>query len=184
MTQYYMAPMGDIVRAAMPAGLGQTSKRRVRLLVSPDDPRLADARKRSSKRGKLIDLLRDHGPMLATELRKKTALTSIHAVIAELERDGILGTEEIIPGPRAKAKVREFIARGTARPRRHPERARRTPFPPEEGAGIPVGAPRTASKHRIPRSDLLEFMKRTRTASATVKPFRESGLTSRRRAAK
>ena len=27
MAGYYMAPMGDIVRAAMPAGLGQTSKR-------------------------------------------------------------------------------------------------------------------------------------------------------------
>jgi primosomal protein N' (replication factor Y) len=175
MSRYYMAPMGDIVRAAMPAGLGQSSKRRVRLLISPDDPRLADARKRSPRRGKLLDLLLAQGPMLATELRKKTALTSIHAVIAELERDGILATEEIIPGPKARTKVRDLIA--ISRIDRYAVQSAIEALPSrQKKAREFLTALLTLEGDPTTELELLEFMKRTRTASTTVKPLRENGL--------
>ena len=174
MARYYMAPMGDIVRAAMPAGLGQTSKRRVRLLIPKDDPRLTDARRRSPKRGTLIDLLAEHGPMLATELRKKTGLTTIHAVIAELERDGILGTEEIIPGPKAKAKVREFIA--VDRLDRAAIQSSLDALPSrQKKAREFLSSLLLLAERPGPEVELLDFMKRTRTASSTVKPFLENG---------
>jgi hypothetical protein len=45
-----MAPLGDVIRAAMPHGFAQSSKRKVRVVVQPDDPRIADLRKRSARR--------------------------------------------------------------------------------------------------------------------------------------
>ncbi len=175
MSHYYMAPMGDIVRAAMPAGLGQSSKRRVSLNVPTDDPRLADARKRSPKRGKLFDLLIAQGPMLATELRKRTGLSTIHAVIAELEREGILTTEEIIPGPKARVKVREFIAvdgldRDTLQNAIDalPARQKKAREFLTALLALAAGSDREVA--------LLDFMKRTRTPSTTIKPFLAQGM--------
>jgi primosomal protein N' (replication factor Y) (superfamily II helicase) len=175
MAQYYMAPLGEILRAAMPAALGQASKRRVRLLVGNDDPRLADARKRSPKRGKMFDLLLTHGPMLATDLRKKTGLTTIHGVIAELERDGIVAAEEVVPGPKVKARVREFLDVRSMDRAAVQQALDALPARQKKGREL-LAAVLACAPDQTPETDLLEFMKRLRTSSAIVKPFRESGL--------
>ena len=175
MARYYMAPVGDILRAAMPAALGQSSKRRVRILVAADDPRLADARKRSPKRGKLFDLLLAHGPMLATDLRKKTGLTTIHGVIAELERAGILSSEEIIPGPKVKAKVREYVD-VTRLDRAALQAACDALSARQKNAREFLTALLALDPDQAAGTDLLDLMKRVRVPGPTVKPFRESGL--------
>jgi primosomal protein N' (replication factor Y) (superfamily II helicase) len=175
MAQYYMAPLGEILRAAMPATLGQTSKRRIRMLVGIDDPRLAEARKRSPKRGRVFDLLLAHGPMLATDLRKKTGLATIHGIIAELERDGIVATEEVVPGPRMKARIREYLNIREMDRSTIQQALDALPARQKKGREL-LSALLACDPDQIPETDLLEFMNRLRASSATVKPFRESGL--------
>lgn len=172
---YYMAPLGEVLRAAIPHGFGQASKRTVRIIAGPDDPRIATERKRSPKRGRLIDLLLAEGPLLAETLRKRTGLTSIHAVLAGMELAGIIATEEIIPGPKARVKLREVVPLGRV-----------------DTAGVRAalaGLPARQKKARdlltelltlaggaLPAIDLAELMKRTRASSAVLRPFRTAGL--------
>jgi primosomal protein N' (replication factor Y) (superfamily II helicase) len=176
-SHYYMAPAGDVLRAAMPHGLGQSSKRRVRMVLAPGNPRIDLARKRSPKRGKLLDLLLAEGPLMTADLRKRTGLTTIHAVLAEMEQDGIVATEEVIPGPKASVKMRDFLVIGQIDAGALRKTIDGLPARQKKAREF-LSAALTLREQGVQEIDLLEIMKRTRTSSATVVPFRKNGFLS------
>lgn len=107
---YYLAPLGEVVKAALPLGFA-ASKRVVRLSLTLEnlDTAVRALKSRSPKRAKLLSLLNEHGPLTSAELRKRTGLKTINAVLNDMEREGLIGTEEIIARTRKKAREQEFV---------------------------------------------------------------------------
>ena len=106
---YYITPLGEVLRAAVPHGFSSSSKRLARLLPSVTEAAIAEMQKSAPKRASILTLLRDEGEMLSTELKQKTGLKSLNAALNELEHAGLIETEEVMPRPGMKPKTREFI---------------------------------------------------------------------------
>ncbi|HSQ76364.1 MAG TPA: primosomal protein N' [Bacteroidota bacterium] len=173
--QYYVAPLGDVIRAAMPHGFGQSSRRKVRVLVQPDDPRIAALRKRSAKRAQILDVLFEHGTRSATDLQKMSGLKSIHSALNEMEADGLLATEEVLPRPRATVKTREFLDIGSVDSASIRAAIDQLPARKKKAANF-LTSVLERKDQGTGETDLLEFLKCTQTSTAILKPFRESGL--------
>jgi primosomal protein N' (replication factor Y) (superfamily II helicase) len=107
---YYMTPLGEVLRAAVPHGFSSSSKRLARLLPAATDAVIAEMTKSAPKRSSILTLLREEGEMLSTEMKRKTGLKSLNAALNELEHAGYIETEEVLPRPAVKPKTREFIS--------------------------------------------------------------------------
>jgi len=106
---YYLSPLGEVLKAAMPHAFSSSSKRLVRLgrPVTPDE--LQGLKSRSPRRATLLALLTEKGPLPSTELQRRTGLKNINVVLNDLVHDGILETEDILPRTSARPAIREFI---------------------------------------------------------------------------
>jgi len=173
--QYYIAPLGDVIRAAVPHGFGQTSKRRVRATVEPGDPRIEELRKRSPKRSRILDFLLAHGTLSAADLQKHAGMKTIHAALNELEAEGFVITEEVLPRPKASARMRDFVevSRADATAIRNAIQM----LPPRRVKVRQFLATLLSLKERNAQdADLLDLLKRSGASTSGIRPFRESGL--------
>jgi primosomal protein N' (replication factor Y) len=178
---YYVAPLGEVLRAAMPHGFGTSSKRTVRLLLTPADGRYADFRRRAPKRARILDLLAKHGTLTAARLGKATGLTTVNSILNDMEREGLIATEEVMPRPGARVKTRTFVELGKIDADAVRRALESTP-PRRKKAREFLITLLQLHGQQVPEADLLELLKRTGISSALVKPFVEGGLlpTSRR----
>lgn len=108
--EYYFAPLGEVLKAALPHGF--TAGRRIartHLSGSALLSAVEELKPRAPRRAILLRILSDHGPTPAAELRKKTGLKNINAVLNEMEQSGIIATEESVPRSIQKPKTKEFV---------------------------------------------------------------------------
>ncbi len=173
--QYYMAPLGEVLRTALPHGFGQTSRRKVHALVSPDDPDAAQLRTRAPKRARILEYLARHGDSLAPELQKAAGLKSIHAVLNEMEQAGLLLTQEVLPRSKVNIKTRDVLD------------VRATDTAALQST-VDSLSPRKKRLHQflssilwlkdqgVLETDLLELMKRSQASTSMVNPLRDSGV--------
>ncbi len=96
--EYYLAPLGEVLKAAIPHGFAR-GKRFVHPAQSTPGMKL------SPQREQILSLLRESGSLPAGDLQKKTGIKSINAVLNDLEREGFVRTEEMLPLPKSKPKI-------------------------------------------------------------------------------
>jgi primosomal protein N' (replication factor Y) len=106
---YYFAPLGEVLKAANPGALTRTSKRNVSLIAPPPDEELQDLQRHSPKRALILDFLQERGTLTSTELQRLTGIAGINPALNDLERAGIISTEEYLPLPPSAIKTQEFI---------------------------------------------------------------------------
>jgi primosomal protein N' (replication factor Y) (superfamily II helicase) len=172
---YYVAPFGDVLRAAVPHGFGTSSKRNARLLLAPSDARYAEFRRRSPKRARIVDLLARHGTLTAARLGRATGLTTINGILNDMEREGLVATEELMPRPKVQVRMRTFVdvARIDAAA---VQRALESLPPRRTKAREFLTSLLLLHGQQVPEADLLELLKRAGVSSSLVKPFVEGGL--------
>lgn len=111
---YYVCPVGEVFKAAIPHGFTSSGKRRVTLTAPLDEATLADIKKQTPKRAAILRLLADRGALLSTDLRKRTGLKSINAVLNDMARTGLVEIEDVLPHPKHKPKTQEFVLLGNS----------------------------------------------------------------------
>jgi primosomal protein N' (replication factor Y) len=172
--EYYFAPLGEVLKAALPHGFAGPSKRLVRL--NPDSELFpVNTRARSRKRSSLLVLLREHGPMLSTDLQKRAGVKSIHAVLHALERQGIIVTEEIIPRPKQSIKVKEFVLIEDIDRVKLEVELQSLPPRKKKSAQLLAALSELRSQD-IREMALDELLKRSGVSSAVLKPYKASSL--------
>ncbi len=112
-SEYYFAPLGEVIRAAVPHGFALSNKRLVKLHPDASPTLIEEAKRTSHKRARLLELLAASGEMLARELQKKTGLRDMNAVLNEFERNGVILTEEVLPLPKTKLPTKEYVVVAT-----------------------------------------------------------------------
>lgn len=103
--EYYFAPLGEVLKAAIPHGFASSNKRRVKLCSGL----IEETKKLSPKRAKLLQLLMEHGPALSSTLQKKLGVKNIHSLLNDLVKEGFIETEEVMPVSRVRMQTRDVI---------------------------------------------------------------------------
>ncbi|MBP2670767.1 MAG: primosomal protein [candidate division NC10 bacterium] len=93
--EYYLAPPGDVLKTALPHGFAEPAKRKVSAGPALTDERLEELRRRAPRRAELLDIVRAAPLIPVADLQKRTKLKTINAVLAILERQGFVVTEEV-----------------------------------------------------------------------------------------
>jgi primosomal protein N' (replication factor Y) len=106
---YYFAPLGDVVKAAIPHGLSSSSRRYVIPVRTTNAGALEALTSSAPKRARVLSVLLDRGPLFSTELKKVTGFSNIHSFLNDLERDGLIVTEERVSQRRPGPQTVEFI---------------------------------------------------------------------------
>lgn len=174
--EYYFAPLGEVMKAALPHGFA-ASKRMVRTSLSLADLNrtIKEMKPQAPGRAKLLRFLIDNGPTSSTELRKKSGLKDINAVLNDMELRGLVSTEEMIPHPQRKAKLREYILVDSVNSA-HLEAMLRDISPRKKKARELLTSLQVLRKQGHSEVILSDLLKKSRATSATLKEFVESGL--------
>jgi primosomal protein N' (replication factor Y) len=100
---YYLSPLGEVLRTMLPASLEPWGDRRVWLTdggaLAPERAGAAGADRRA-----LIDALRGGGRFTLSQLQASLGLDDVDAVLAELEAEGLVASED------GRARTARYVA--------------------------------------------------------------------------
>ena len=168
--EYYFAPIGEVLKAAIPYGFSQSSKRLVRLVGTTPDPR-----GQSAKRAHILTLLAERGPMMSGDVQKRVGLKNIHAVLNEMVKQGLIETEEVVPRPKHRARTAEYVLIDQVDSTRVEQALQSLPRRKLKGRQF-LTLLQSLQVSRVPDISLSDLMKKSGVSTTTVKEFRTSGL--------
>jgi primosomal protein N' (replication factor Y) (superfamily II helicase) len=171
--EYYVTPLGEVLKAAIPYGFASASKRLVSKTDSTTEAVIDRVRTDSPKRADILTLLADHGPMFAGVLQKRTGVRTINAMLNELERAGYIESEEQIPHPPVKPRTRKVILLEQVAHDRLAEILASLP-PRKKKARQMLEYIQTLIEQGTKELSVADLLKGSKTASSTLKEFAAS----------
>jgi primosomal protein N' (replication factor Y) len=106
---YYMAPWGEVLRAATPQGFSQESKKKIRLMAQNVEALLQSTAKSAPRQHAILATLRSGETLTFSQLQTKARAKSIYAVVTEMQQRGWLSVEEEIEKPKVKPKKERVV---------------------------------------------------------------------------
>lgn len=107
--EYYLAPWGEVLKAAAPQGLTLKSKKSVRLIVQNIDALLQSIKKSATRQHAILQMLKNTGVSSIAQLQKKMRIKSIHAVLNEMQHNGWISINETMTESKVKPKVEKLV---------------------------------------------------------------------------
>ena len=107
--EYYLAPWGEVLRAATPQGFSQESKKMVRLLAQNVEALLQTTKKSAPRQNAILSALKSGETLSFSQLQTKVRAKSIYAVVGEMEQRGWISVEEEIEKPKVKPKKERVV---------------------------------------------------------------------------
>ena len=170
-SEYYLAPWGEVLKAATPQGLTTSSKIRVRLVADDIDTLLEETRKTAKVQHSILRLLKENGELSLGRIQTSAGVKNVHSALREMEQKGWIMLEERL-GPIAKPK-KEHVVIVTAAGR---EALRSTSTPSQKKLS-------TAQVNVLSELDRLDapsavrhIVKRARVSLSTIKTLAKHGL--------
>jgi len=169
--EYYIAPLGEVLKAALPQRFSLASTRIVRPMI----PVSGIPENLPSQRRRMLDLIVNKGSIPVRELKRRTGLRSINAVLNDMVHAGYIELEEMIPRPKQTVRLKEVILLSevneatisstlqTLSPRKRRARALLRTVMALRGEGLT-------------EIETLDLVKQSGASSGVVKEFRASGL--------
>jgi primosomal protein N' (replication factor Y) (superfamily II helicase) len=171
---YYFAPLGEVLKAALPHSFGGGGKRIIRPIPTPVHPAIPGPAA-TTGRGRILALLEQHGELSAAELQKHTGLRTINAILNSMEREQLILISETLPAPKGRPQTRRYIdldaitpgmltqAIASLSPRR--KRSRRV-----------LSYLRERIDAGMPEISVPDILRATGSDMATLQPFVEGGI--------
>jgi primosomal protein N' (replication factor Y) len=121
---YYLAPLGEVLKAANPGAFSRPGKRS----VSPG-PQLGSTLIPSEEtpRSRVLRLLLERGTLTSLQIQRATGLPRLSALLNKLEREGAVRTEELPPHFPTRAREEELVLFESVQTEKITERIQRTP---------------------------------------------------------
>ncbi len=105
---YYLSPWGDVLKAALPAGISLDEKHHW-TSAGDDDPRLADVIRENPALEPLFEAMKA-GPLSAERMRSEFGFGRTAKALRTLEADGLIAYRPILRPPRVKARLDSIVA--------------------------------------------------------------------------
>src|SRR5512143_4281257 len=75
---YYVAPLGEVLKAANPGAFVRASRRKVTLASPLPDAAVREIERRSPKRARIVRVLQEPGTLTSSELQRLTGISHIN----------------------------------------------------------------------------------------------------------
>ena len=95
MADYYLAPWGDVLKAASPQGTTAGSRQMVRLATDSVEELIKTTKKSAHQQHAILRALAGAGTMSTSQLQKSTRAKSIHATLADMQQRGWIVVDEV-----------------------------------------------------------------------------------------
>jgi primosomal protein N' (replication factor Y) len=106
---YYLCPWGDVLKAALPAGITLDEQRRWILEASPKDDKWWDYARRHSDAQRIVDAL-SSGPLTPEALRRKLRASRLPLEVRLLREAEIISLRPVLVPPRVKSKMEAIVS--------------------------------------------------------------------------
>ena len=173
--EYYFAPLGEVLKAAIPHGFAATSTLVVRALPVLTSGKIEELGKRSPKRKALLQMVLERREVLSSELQRRTGITSMNPILRELARDAYIAVEQYLPRPSTRPRLREVLLLQESDGRGIEEALRTTPMRKKRVAKL-LSHILTLQKEGRPEIPLTDLLKSTGASASLLKEYRASGL--------
>lgn len=105
MAEYYLAPLGDVLKAALPAGLKIESE----TVVAPaPDAEAAELARLTEREMHILSTLKLHKAMSVSEIEKQTGFNNVSATVSSMVEKGVVIINEKLV-ERYRAKTETFV---------------------------------------------------------------------------
>lgn len=172
---YYLAPLGAVIKNALPHGFALSTKRMVRLSAAATPEAIAAAAQRSKQRRKLFDLLREQTQLSSTELQQRTGLKSINHVLNELEKAGLVATEELLPRHTLKLPTQKYLLLAQLDVQKAKEELHHLTARKKKARSL-LDALLSMHEAGIAEIPVREFMKKAGVSSTLLKAYTKAGV--------
>lgn len=106
---YYIAPWGEVLRAATPQGFSQESKKKICLIAQNIEALLQSTKKSAPRQHAILAALRGGETLTFSQLQTKARAKSIYAAVSEMQQRGWLSVEEELEQPKVKPKKERVV---------------------------------------------------------------------------
>ncbi len=108
-SNYYLAPIGEVFKAAIPGSMSYENKQRIRLIGSITDDILEDLQRKAPKQAELIKILRESsGNLSLNHLKREMKGTSISSIIKKLELLELIAIDDGETNDKEEKKVKHI----------------------------------------------------------------------------
>jgi primosomal protein N' (replication factor Y) len=107
--EYYLAPWGEVLRAAMPQGLSVQTTRRATLTAADIQNVLSSLKESAVSQKAILSALQKEQTMSVAALQKKTRIRSVYAVLHQLAAHGWVEVREELGKPKASTKKETVV---------------------------------------------------------------------------
>jgi primosomal protein N' (replication factor Y) len=104
-SDYYLAPWGEVLRAAMPQGSNVESQLSASLRIDDVEKVISSLKQTATQQRAVLLALQKEQAMSIAALQKKTQIRSLYAVLHQLEARGWISTQEELKKPKASPKT-------------------------------------------------------------------------------
>ncbi|MBU1936312.1 primosomal protein N', partial [bacterium] len=108
MADYYLCPWGDVLKAALPAGITLDEQQRFVLEKHPEGEKWRDYCSRHADAERIVDALTS-GPLTPQALRRALGISRLSPEVRRLKEAGIISLRPVLLPPRIKSKMEAFI---------------------------------------------------------------------------
>ncbi|MBX5479865.1 MAG: primosomal protein N' [Pyrinomonas methylaliphatogenes] len=168
-SDYYLAPWGEVLKAALPAGANARIERVLAITTEGRDElaRLPERRALTLK-AQLLRMLAEQGPMTVRQAQRTLGTARVARILAELERAGWISIKHQAQNAAARAKRRKFVRLAPIEEHAAPDAARAL-----TAAQTRVIEALIAADGELPFTELTE---RARASASTIATLERKGI--------
>ena len=106
---YYLCGWGEVLKAALPAGIHLNSQKVVRLIYPEPEELVERFARRAPRQAEIVQLLMQENPMPVNKLARKMQKQNIYSSLKKLREAGYLRLEIELPRPKVNKKFETFV---------------------------------------------------------------------------
>ncbi len=108
-SEYYAAPLGEVLKAFLPQGISIENKKAISLKRATTPDELARFGISAPQRANVIKALSAESPLSIAQLQKKTKIRNIYSILSALEDAGIIDVSDRLSEAKTKPKLGNFL---------------------------------------------------------------------------
>jgi len=108
-SEYYLCGWGEVLKAALPAGIHLNSQKVIRLTLENPDEVIENLQKRAPRQADILQILKQENPIRVNKLQNKLKAQSIYSSLKRLRDAGYVRQELELPRPKVTKKYETFV---------------------------------------------------------------------------
>ncbi|MFQ5650672.1 MAG: primosomal protein N' [bacterium] len=109
LADYYLASVGEAIKAAIPAGLLQVSKQVVEIANDWAELEAINIARSAPRQAEILRLLLQNGRSSIQNLRKRLGVSSLTSSLSLLQQRGMIRVRHVFPNARVKPRVEKYV---------------------------------------------------------------------------